>query len=61
MAKKARLEIRINETDKELLRKVAEAEDCTITALLEDCISDLIKRLCSTQSFVDIKPNDSDD
>lgn len=61
MAKKARLEIRINETDKELLRKVAEAEDCTITALLEDYISDLIKRLRSTQSFMDIKPNDSDD
>jgi len=61
MAKKARLEIRLDEIDKELLRKVASLENCTITALLEDYISDLIKRLRSTQSISNIKPTDSDE
>lgn len=60
MAKKARLEIRIDESDKDLLRKIAELEGCTITALLEDCISTLIKQL-STKSFSNIKPTDSED
>lgn len=60
MAKKARLEIRIDESDKELLRKIAELEGCTVTSLLEDYISELIKRL-STQSFTNLKPNYSED
>jgi len=60
MAKKARLEIRIDESDKDLLRKIAELEGCTITALLEDYISTLIKQL-STKSFGSLKPTDSED
>lgn len=52
--KKARLEIRLDEVDKELLRKMAELEGCTITSLLDDYIQDLIKKL-----RVHLKPNDS--
>lgn len=52
--KKARLEIRLYEVDKELLRKMAELEGCTITSLLDDYIQDLIKKL-----RVHLKPNDS--
>lgn len=51
--KKARLEIRLDEVDKELLRKMAELEGCTITSLLDDYIQDLIKKL-----RVHLKPND---
>lgn len=61
MAKKARLEIRIDESDKALLRKIAEIENCTITSLLEDCINDLIKQLRTAQSFSSLKPIDSED
>lgn len=61
MAKKARLEIRIDESDKDLLRKIAEIENCTITSLLEDCINDLIKQLRTAQSFSSLKPTDSED
>lgn len=42
MAKKARLEIRISEEDKAYLRKVAKLEGCSLTALIEDYIQELI-------------------
>lgn len=52
--KKARLEIRLNDVDKELLRKMAELEGCTITSILDTHIQELIQKL-----RVCIKPNDS--
>lgn len=51
--KKARLEIRLDEVDKELLRKMAELEGCTITSILDNHIQELIQKL-----RVCIKPND---
>lgn len=55
--KKARLEIRLNEDDKEYLRKVAGLEGCTITSLIDDYIQELILRLKKTNGL--IKPSDS--
>lgn len=60
--KKARLEIRINEEDKEYLRKVAELEGCTITQVLDDYIQECIQRLKSINklAITGIKPTDSE-
>ena len=44
MAKKARLEIRIDETDKEYLRKVAKLEGCSLTSLIEEYIKELVAK-----------------
>ena len=44
MAKKARLEIRIDEADKEYLRKVAKLEGCSLTALIEEYIKELVDK-----------------
>lgn len=60
--KKARLEIRINEEDKEYLRKVAELEGCTITQVLDDYIQECIQRLKSINklAITGIKPTNSE-
>ena len=44
MAKKARLEIRIDEVDKEYLRKVAVLEGCSLTSLIEEYIKELVAK-----------------
>lgn len=52
--KKARLEIRINEDDKQYLKTIAELEQCTVTDLLDEHIQELITKL--RRKFKHIKP-----
>lgn len=61
MAKRARLEIRLDVEDKLLLQKVAGLENCTLTSLLDSHIQELIVRLRRVELLNgSIKPNDSE-